>query len=98
MEPINPVDAARIARDVERRAEARRVLDERMPIFSWNDGLAIAVAVGVGGYCGPTLGDAYPWLPDAVAGIGFYLGLSAYGECLRLRRRLNAAIALLDKN
>lgn len=69
-----------------------------MPTFSWQDGLAIVAAVCVGGYCGPMLGDAYPWLVDAVAGIGFYCGISAYGECLRLRRRLNAAIALLDRN
>lgn len=84
----------RIAKEVARRAWAAEVLSERIHVFSWTDGLGLIAAVGIGGSFGAFF-DSSRWLVDAAAGIGFFIGVTAHVECLRLRRRLEAALVLL---
>jgi hypothetical protein len=87
----------RIAKEVARRAWATEVLSERIHVFSWIDGLGLIAAVGIGGSFGAFF-DSSRWLVDAAAGIGFFIGATAYVECLRLRRRLEAALVLLRED
>lgn len=92
---VNRIDGERIAKRVVRREEALGVLKERAPLFSWLDGLGLVAAVCIGMELGTLNGD-FHWLASGAGGIGFYLAMLAYVECLRLRRRLNAAIALIE--
>ena len=83
------------ARETRRQAlETLTSLRAAPKASRWRHALNVAVGAGYGWllhFTSPSL----PWSLCLVVGVGFFVALGAYAECLALRRRLDAAIALL---
>lgn len=85
-------EGERIAKALARRDWANRVLEERVRPLSWADGGSVLAALVIGATFGQIVPS--PWLGFA-SGTALSLAMSCFGECLRLRRRLEAALLLL---
>jgi hypothetical protein len=100
MNIANQLEGNRIAREVATQQQALELISARprpTNLSQWHYGLAI-VAGGCLGAVNVYAGEHAQLLVGILAGIGFFLGIAAFQECLSLRRRLNAAIVLLLKN
>lgn len=84
-----------LAREVAARAKAREILEARAHAFSWWQLLLTCVAAGICAVlAGRTLSIATT-AAVAVALVAFLLAVAALLECVRLRRRFDAAMVLL---
>jgi hypothetical protein len=94
MNAASELDGARIAKAVSATAEATDVLRRtQRPSVVW-----FFVMVGSGFVLSASLASVFAstqWLVATGAGAGFTLAMLAHLECLRLHRRLNAALVLL---
>lgn len=98
MNIANQLEGSRIAKEVTAQHEALELIRARPTNFSqWHYGLAI-VAGGCIGALNAYAGEHAQLLVGILAGIGFFVGVVAFQECLSLRRRFDAAIVLLLKN
>ena len=93
------IEGERLSRDV---AEYVRALEEvkvrRRPFSVWTT----VILVALGSLCGVsmTLADdaSIRILLNVSTGVALLLGAAATGECIRLRRQLDAVLVLLRKN
>ncbi|MBS1144951.1 MAG: hypothetical protein H6R14_2357 [Proteobacteria bacterium] len=98
MNIVNQLEGNRIAKEVTAQAEALALIRARPTNFSqWHYVLAI-VAGGCIGALNAYAGEYAQLFMGMSAGIGFFVGVVAFQECLKLRRRFDAAIVLLLKN
>ncbi len=99
MNIASQLDGNRIAKEVTAQQEALELLRARPKNFSqWHYALALAGG-GCLGVLNTYAAGAYAQLfVGILAGMGFFLGIVAFQECLSSRRRLDAAIVLLLKN
>jgi hypothetical protein len=90
------ITGERIAKDVAPRSEALRVLTQPTSSFSrWHLLGNLVAGVAIGSSSSRFAGPSGPVIVGVVSGVGFFLGIAACNECLSLRRRLDAVVALL---
>ncbi len=90
------IEGQRIASNVAAQGEATRILSERPIALSWWAISPLRI-VGLGAGCIGLVSDPRSTSLLSVAGLmGILLGSMACVECLRLNKRLNAAVALLN--
>ena len=96
MDIVKQLDGERIAKDVAARSQALEVLSRR-PKFAaqWSYWLNTVFGSSLGGYLASYGGSHGQLLLGAVSGAAFFLSLTVFQDCIRLRRRLDAAIVLL---
>lgn len=95
MNPELEIDGKRLAKTVASRMKAYEIL--RAPSSKatwWHLGLAVVVGTGMSWF-GAHAGSNSVFAIGIAAEIGFLLAANAYFECVRLRKRLDAAIVLL---
>ena len=88
------LEGEKIARDVKELVRVRALLAERPRRFGPMAALA-ALALGLGWAWMATQTSATGLLA-IVAGVGFFSAIAAFRECMSLRRRLDAALVLLN--
>ena len=99
MDIVKQLDGERIAKDVAIRSQALEVLNRQPKHASqWSYGFNIVFGSILGGYLAFYERSHGQLLLGAVSGAAFFLSITVFQECLRLRRRLDAAIVLLRIN
>lgn len=95
MEPRLQISAERLAKSVASRADALEIMDARQPKLSFLNACA-AVLFGAGiSWLAAHTGPGTPFIVGVPAGAGFLLAANSYFECIRLRKRLDAAVVLI---
>ncbi len=95
MNPDLRIAGDQLAKSVARRSEALETLNTESRKWNvWHLCLTIAVGVGISWFGGHA-GANGVFVVYAATGAGFLLAANAYFECIRLRKRLDAAIVLL---
>ena len=99
MDIVKQLDGERIAKDLAARSQAFEVLNRRPGLFNqWHYWLLLVLGSVVGGALTYSGGSRAQLVLAPVAAIALFLGGATFQECLRLRRRLDAAIVLLRIN
>ena len=89
------IDGERIAKAVAVRSQALdEFLNEKRTVFSWKY-IGLIGLGGVWGWFVTTQTTSGPVLVGIAAGIAFFIAPAAFVECIKLRRRLEAVIALM---
>ena len=90
------IDGERIAKAVAVRSQAlNELLNEKRSAFSWKY-VGLIVPGGFWGWFTSTQTTSGPVLVGIAAGSAFFLAAAAFIECTKLRRRLEAVIALMN--
>ena len=98
MNPEMQITGERLAKSVATRADVLDVLDAKQPRLSFLNACA-AVLVGGGiTWLGGQVGSSTAFIIGVPAGAGFLLAANSYFECIRLRKRLDAAVILLREH
>ena len=92
------IDGERIAKDVIAQTLALEAISKRPRNFSpWNYGLSLLFGSAWGVFIASYTGPHAQLILGSASGIAVILSITTFWECLRLRRRLDAAIVLLLK-
>lgn len=92
------IDGQKIARTVKQRTEALATLGESERIYEKMIRILLPI---FGGVLGGLLAGQHASIPPVISvlcGVGCVGAISALIECARLRRRLDAAVTLLQLN
>lgn len=96
MSIANQLDGERIAQDVARKQLALELLERHPGKFTqWHYWVSIAFGAAMGGFYAIYQGQYAQVVVGVMAGTGFFLGVGAFQQTLRLHRRLEAALVLL---
>ncbi|NOS97402.1 MAG: hypothetical protein HOP25_02895 [Methylotenera sp.] len=96
MNVTSPIDSERIFNDVIAQTSALKVIKNCPKRFSnWDYGLWTLIGFAWGWFVSSS--EEAPLILSVASGIAFFLSVAVFRECLRLRRRLDAAIVLLLK-
>ena len=98
MNPEAQIIGERLAKDVAARAAALDVINARVHIFSWWHVCVLVALVAGNTWLGAHAGSTTMFVVGAVAQLGFLLAVNAHVECIKLRKRLDAALVLLREN
>jgi hypothetical protein len=95
---VNPelqIAGERLAKSVVLRTEALEALRAPRPKLAlWHMFLTAVIGAGIA-WLGAHAGANSVFAIGIAAEVGFLLAVTAYVECIRLRRRLDAAVVLL---
>lgn len=98
MNPEAQIAGERISKDVAARAAAVDVITSRVHFFSWWH-ICLFVLLGVGNtWFSAYAGSTTMFVVGGIAQLGFLLALNAHVECFRLRRRIDAALVLVQQD
>ena len=85
----------RLAKGVVAHAAALDVINARVHIFSWWHVCVLLALVAGNTWLGTHAESTTMFVVGAVAQLGFLLAINAHVECIKLRKRLDAALVLL---
>jgi len=86
------LEGERIAKDVADRAAALDILERNRPTRWWEYMLTFVLA---GGWSWLTVLASSRWLLGLASGVGLFVSVAAFSECVHLRRRVDALQALI---
>jgi 4-amino-4-deoxy-L-arabinose transferase-like glycosyltransferase len=96
MNAATKLDGERIAKDVLAQAATLAVLAKRRRLLSnWNCWIPVTIGIAWGDFIATYSGPYTQWILGAASGIAVSLAVTAFDECISLRRRLDAVIVLL---
>ena len=98
MNPEAQIIGERLAKNVAAHVAALDVINARVQIFSWWHLCALTALVAGNIWLGAHAGSTTMFVVGAVAQLGFVLAVNAHVECIKLRKRLDAALVLLREN
>ena len=84
-----------LAKSVAARAAALDVINARTPALSWWHLVLLLIVGAAIGWLGAHAGSNSVFIIGVAAEVGFLIAVTAFAECIRLRRRLDAALLLL---
>lgn len=97
MNMATQLDGERIVKQVADEVQAREVLAQRYrPVTTWQYAMALVAGVLWGVLVASQLGSNGSILIGAAAGVGMFVGAASYRQCIQMRRRLDAALVLLQ--
>ena len=97
MNPEAQITGERIAMDVAARAAAADVLTSKVHFFSWWHVCMIVLFAAGNAWLGSHVSTTMFVVGD-VAQLGLLLAVNAHVECLKLRRRIDAALVLVRQS
>lgn len=95
MNPEAQIVGERIAKDVAARSAALDLLALRPHVFSWWHVSFLVLLVIGNTWLSTHAGSTTVFVIGGVAQLGFLLAINAHVECLKLRRRIDAALVLV---
>jgi hypothetical protein len=92
------ITGRRIATDVACRAAALEVIAKRPHVFSWWHVCVLVLLIAGNAWLSTHAGSTTVFVVGGIAQLGFLLAINAHVECLKLRRRIDAALVLLRQS